>query len=730
MIILSSGKPSVCVVRSQVIINFLPIARPALALAALALCVSAPFSYAQSAESSPVATSSAAATVVPNVIRFSGTLTDGHGYPLTSPIDATFSLYSQPKSAQGEAPLWQEKQRISPNEKGAYTVYLGIATAKGLPAEIFTTVTAQYVGVKVDGETELVRVPLVSVPYALKASDAQTLGGLPASAFVLAGSQLASLATAGAASISPDTSGVTTTGGTNLYVPKFSGASTVVNSEIYDNGTNVGIGVVPNSSVKLDVGGGMIMRGNMIVSRVGNATSANGYPSYGFGFYSNVYNSSTHATDNPHFLLQSEPVGNNTTNTSANFNLLYSNHGNAPVETGFYINPSGLVHFASGQTFPGAGDITGVTATSPLTGGGTSGNVTIGLSTSSLETTFNPVYARLAAGNNFTSSATFAGPITGNSGGTMYAIQGNTSSGFGVEGMATGTDGYGIDGYTTGNGGVGVYGNSDGGADSNGNYPIGVLAHALEGFGMKSVVDEPMDNYAAVLGLNGGGSSTYSYLKGFEDVSAGVWGDGTDNNNVSFSIGIVGTAETSYGGYFLNNSANNPTVYATNENAGGSGLFKTLMATSPQGTCGVGGGSLTCTGQVKSLATTASGSHQVETYAMQSPENWMEDFGTGTLSGGTGIVTIDATFAETVSESADYHVFLTPRGDSKGLYVTNLTPTSFEVHESGAGTASIAFDYRIVAKRRGLETQRLTDVTERFQAEMKASKLVKQAVKK
>ena len=42
---------------------------------------------------------------------------------------------------------------------------------------------------------------------------------------------------------------------------------------------------------------------------------------------------------------------------------------------------------------------------------------------------------------------------------------------------------------------------------------------------------------------------------------------------------------------------------------------------------------------------------------MQSPENWMEDFGTGTLSGGTGIVTIDATFAETVSESADYHVF-------------------------------------------------------------------------
>jgi hypothetical protein len=97
---------------------------------------------------------------------------------------------------------------------------------------------------------------------------------------------------------------------------------------------------------------------------------------------------------------------------------------------------------------------------------------------------------------------------------------------------------------------------------------------------------------------------------------------------------------------------------------------------------------------------------------MQSPENWMEDFGSSALKSGTATVTLDPVFAETVSASADYHVFLTPRGDSKGLYVTNLTATSFEVHESGGGTTSIGFDYRIVAKRRGLEAQRLTDVTE------------------
>jgi hypothetical protein len=46
-----------------------------------------------------------------------------------------------------------------------------------------------------------------------------------------------------------------------------------------------------------------------------------------------------------------------------------------------------------------------------------------------------------------------------------------------------------------------------------------------------------------------------------------------------------------------------------------------------------------------------------------------------------------------------------------------VTATGFEVRESGGGTSSLSFDYRIVAKRRGYEAQRLTDVTERFRAE-------------
>jgi hypothetical protein len=56
-------------------------------------------------------------------------------------------------------------------------------------------------------------------------------------------------------SVSTLTNPVTGTGTTN-YLPKFTGASTIGNSQIFDNGTNVGIGTTSNLSGKLTVNGG------------------------------------------------------------------------------------------------------------------------------------------------------------------------------------------------------------------------------------------------------------------------------------------------------------------------------------------------------------------------------------------------------------------------------------------------------------------------------------------
>jgi hypothetical protein len=101
----------------------------------------------------------------------------------------------------------------------------------------------------------------------------------------------------------------------------------------------------------------------------------------------------------------------------------------------------------------------------------------------------------------------------------------------------------------------------------------------------------------------------------------------------------------------------------------------------------------------------------VALYSVQSPENWFEDFGSGTLSNGAATVTLDSTFTQTVNTGMTYHVFLTPKGDSEGLYVSNETPQGFEVREQRGGRSSVAFDYRIVAKRVGFESVRLADIT-------------------
>jgi hypothetical protein len=345
----------------------------------------------------------------------------------------------------------------------------------------------------------------------------------------------------------------------------------------------------------------------------------------------------------------------------------------------------GLVTFASGQTFPGTGKgtITGVTASSPLTGGGTSGAVTVGLSTSALETTLNGVYAQLGAVNAFVDAATFADTVT-----------------------VTATEAYGnsVAANATGNGSYAVYAHASGMLDR-GHTPLQAPAgvYALG------------DSGSGVLGFAGGQSDTYN---GYGGLTAGVWGDTSGYS----TAGIFGTADDLPAGFFVNNSDIYPAVAAENGGAGGRGLFRAFKAVTPDGTCGISDGILRCTGQVETLATSRDGARTVETYAMQSPENWMEDFGVGAVAGGVGVVQIDPGFADMVSADSAYHVFLTPHGDSKGLYVINMTANSFEVRESGGGTSSLSFDYRIVGKRRGYEAQRMVDVTDRFKAEQAATK--------
>ena len=72
--------------------------------------------------------------VVPNLINYSGVLTDSTGKPLSGIVGVTFLLY---KDQQGGAPLWMATQNVQPNKYGHYTVQLGSTTSQGLPRRSF-----------------------------------------------------------------------------------------------------------------------------------------------------------------------------------------------------------------------------------------------------------------------------------------------------------------------------------------------------------------------------------------------------------------------------------------------------------------------------------------------------------------------------------------------------------------------------------------------------------------
>lgn len=354
----------------------------------------------------PTPPAASAPTSVPALVPHSGLIVGADGKALSGEVSATFLIY---RDEVGGQPLFTETQTIALDAAGRYEVQLGATLSSGIPLDLFGSGEARWLEVQIAEAKTQQRALLASVPYALKAGDATTLGGLPASAYVLAGSGAAlqsALANPGA--ISNAVTAVTTTGGTNGQLPLFSGASTVVNSMIYQTTAGIGINRVPTAT--LDINGTVLFRGDNTITPASAISATAGSASHALRFTGGAYNSSTKAAVEPYFQLQSEPSGNNTASPAATFNLLYNTGtASAPTETGFYINPNGTIHFAAAQTFPtssGAGTITGVTAGTGLTGGGTSGKVTLSVNTA--------VVPALTNNNTFTGTDTFTASINEN----------------------------------------------------------------------------------------------------------------------------------------------------------------------------------------------------------------------------------------------------------------------------------------------------------------------------
>ena len=185
---------------------------------------------------------SAALTPVPRVVWFSGSFRPADGQPAGPVETVTLAVYPE---QEGGTPLWQETQTVVVGTDGRYNVLLGSTTQEGLPLDLFTTGEPRWLGVRFErvGEREQPRVHLASVPYALKAADAETLGGKPASAYLLAPSVAAAGATtATGKAAGPAVAGdaTTQTAGTSGRIGVFVDSVNLGNSEMTQFGTGVG----------------------------------------------------------------------------------------------------------------------------------------------------------------------------------------------------------------------------------------------------------------------------------------------------------------------------------------------------------------------------------------------------------------------------------------------------------------------------------------------------------
>jgi hypothetical protein len=570
---------------------------------------------------------------VPHLIRFSGTVKDVAGKPVSGLVGITFALYAD---QNGGAALWLETQNVQADASGHYTVSLGATTPPGIPTDMFNSGEARWLGIQPDGQAEQPRVLLLSVPYALKAGDAATIGGLPPSAFVRANSDGTSpgsenssstetpsspLAQTGLAATKNET--VTTVGGKSGFLPLWTGTTVIGNSVLSESGSDV------------------TLAGNLFLQK-GNLNVGEGQLLGQTGFFQS---------------------GNGTQVLSA------TQTGN----TGNGLEGISEANEGAGVYGSGVTGVSGVGLTNNSTGVSGQGG---------------------SAGTGVSGKGNFG--VFGNGG--YMGVQGQTSSttelAAGVEGLAFGN------GLTFGVAGL----NS-----STTNFSVGVAGNAGTSgvvFGVSGNTESP--NGVGVYGEGVDESNTGSNLLGC--CAFGVWGD--TGSTFPASAALIGTADDARAIFLENNSTNVPTAFMQQD---APGQFA-LMAGGGQSTnsCTINtAGALSCPGGTAAVALIDSGQRQVALYGVQSPQHWFEDFGSGQLTSGAVTVSLDPTFAETVNVS-DYHVFLTPKGDCRGLYVSKTTPTGFEVRELGGGQSSVAFDYRIVALRRGFESVRMEDMTERL----------------
>ena len=334
-----------------------------------------------------------------------------------------------------------------------------------------------------------------------------------------------------------------------------------------------------------------------------------------------------------------------------------------------------------------------------------------------------------AASAATTTCSSVAACVLGTNSSSGPGVGGTSKSGFGLSGISTSNHGvngtssssFGVVGITTqpatspSNARAGVLGED---SSTNKNYynsgVSGTSTYGAGVYGYSANTDGVLGSSKSV-GVCGQSDVSYTTPKtNLCQTSGPVGVSGNSDNGWGLfgysyqGVGLQGLSNNGTAGAFTNLNDNNPALVVQGgmQNStpkSGYSIFEVDYVSSPPVFEVDQVGNVTIAGTLqqndseKYRTATANGGY-VTSYGARESIPTLEDFGQSRLTNGVAYVSLERTFLSTIDARKSYMVFLTPNGNSAGLYVSHKTQSGFEVHENSTGRSSLDFDYRIVAK--------------------------------